>query len=144
MTIAGCRVDDRRRRSPVSRAVVLGAGELGAGRLLREARGAVTVLARSGRPGGEEGGELLALVELTEGLRDEVGTDPVVLEDRCLVLAGGLELLLTELLPLLETLEPVVLAPGQAQLVVPVPAGVGAPHDQPHHDPQHDDGQDSP
>ena len=144
MTIAGCRVDDRRRKAPLTRAVVLGAGELGAGRLLREARGAVTVLGRSGRPGAEEGGELLALVELTEGLRDEVGTDPVVLEDRGLVLAGGLQLLLIELLPLLETLEPVVLAPGQTQLVVPVPAGVGAPHDQPHHDPQHDDGQDSP
>ena len=63
MTIAGCRVDDRRRRSPVSRAVVLGAGELGAGRLLREARGAVTVLARSGRPGGEEGGEGVEVIK---------------------------------------------------------------------------------
>ena len=83
MTIAGRRVDDRRRAvslRSLPRPAVVGAGERGAGRLLREARGAVTVLAGTGRPGGE-GGELLALGELTEGLRDEVGTDPVVLED---------------------------------------------------------------
>ena len=43
----------------------------------------------------------MALVE-AEGLGDHVGADPVVLEDRGLILTGRLQVVLAEVLPLLE------------------------------------------